>query len=146
MKKLKFKALGDLSKSFQSMIGRTPKKTILLKLMGNQSLTYVTGTLAAQRSRGREGCLWGEEAPVKTRLCSHSLCLHCQKWWGMCTGRVLSSDILSCRLLGDGKDNGSLSFCRSLSSTNCLTSTWDKSTWNPTPCLRISTLSKKTFS
>lgn len=76
MKKFKFKALGDLSKSFQSMSGRTPKKTIWLKLMGNQSLTYVIGTLAAQRPRGREGCLWDEEAPFKTRLCSHSLRLH----------------------------------------------------------------------
>ena len=76
MKKLKFKALGDLSKSFQSMSGRTPKKTIFLKLMGNQSLNYVTGTLAAQTSRGKEGCLWGEELPFKTRLCSHSLHLH----------------------------------------------------------------------
>lgn len=76
MKKLNFKALGDLSKRFQSMSGRTPKKTIFLKLMGNQSLSDVTRTLAAQTSRGREGCLWGEKAPSKTRLFSHFLHLH----------------------------------------------------------------------
>lgn len=76
MKKLNFKALGDLSKRFQSMSDRTPKKTSFLKLMGNQSLSYVTGTLAAQTSRGREGCLWSEEAPFKTRLFSHFLHLH----------------------------------------------------------------------
>ena len=44
--------------------------------MGNQSLSDVTRTLAAQTSRGREGCLWGEKAPSKTRLFSHFLHLH----------------------------------------------------------------------